>query len=301
MRLNPAVTLTFKTSPKIVALFEEVKRRVASEMRAAPPAATGASSPAATEPSVVPPSTQAPRVDPTNRVIAAPVARRLLGIEVGAGVLGTAGCTLDRVLPKRTAVPLQESAWLVDALQMVHALPRVGLIDRDIRPHNCMVTRSGDLALIDFGIAKDHAREKLAATGAIRGALGYLSPEAVRGELLDCRADLFSVGALFYRLVCGVSPFVGRGPRQTLAAVVSGTFARPSATRPELLPLDAFFWRALAPGLPERLRSAMQMREALHTSVGALDVDTTRAKWAARVQPLLSPAETTRGPTRSGG
>ena len=220
------------------------------------------------------------------------------------------GVTLDEVLPKKTTVSGGEAAFLVgqvlDALAYVHSLP-TAIIHRDVGPHNIVVTRSGDPALIDFGIAVDGERERWTATGALRGTLGYLSPEAVRGEAIDARADVFAVAALLYRLLLGRRPFVGRGARAILQAVAGGRFAAVDDPR-----LQGLFERGLAADPRRRFQSAQELANAVAAIVGlgaersaASDIDTdvtddtARRSWAARVAPLLPSSLQTRGLTLS--
>ena len=204
------------------------------------------------------------------------------------------GLTLDAAVPAKQAVAAAEALFVADTLL-------AAVIHRDIGPHNVMVARSGDPALIDFGIAKDEGRERMTATGAVRGAAGYLSPEAVRAEPLDARADLFSLGALLYRLLTGTGPFRGRGPRQVLEAIASGTFAAASSIAAPLAPFDAFFARALAARPEHRFTDAAAMRAELGRVVDGTHADASavRRAWASRVMQLRPAGEDARGPTRA--
>jgi serine/threonine-protein kinase len=209
------------------------------------------------------------------------------------------GTTLDEIVGEGAAVPVADAAFVVlvvlDALGYVHALDD-HIVHRDIGPHNVMVTRSGDIAVIDFGIAVDDDRERWTATGALRGTLGYLSPEAVRGDVVDARADLFAATALFYRLVVGRPPFTGRGPRPILNAVARGAF-----TAVDDAGLHAFFARGLHPDPAQRFRDADDAAHAVRALVAAhgarVDAPAARRAWAARVAPRLSSSLTGRGPT----
>ena len=209
------------------------------------------------------------------------------------------GVTLDELLTDGAAVDLADAAFVVlavlDALGYVHGLPG-HIVHRDVGPHNIVVTRSGDAALIDFGIAVDDDRERWTAAGALRGTLGYLSPEAIRGDAIDHRADLFAVVALFYRLVVGRSPFAGRGPRPILNAVARGAFG--AVDDPAL---QGLFARGLAPHPGARFGDAAGVVAAVQGVLAAhrraVDAPAARRSWARAVAPRLVGAGGDRGPT----
>jgi serine/threonine protein kinase len=211
------------------------------------------------------------------------------------------GTTLDEVLAPGVAVPLADAAFVVlavlDALGYVHALSG-HVVHRDVGPHNVVITRSGDAALIDFGIAVDDDRDRWTATGALRGTLGYLSPEAVRGDDVDHRADLFAVAALFYRLVLGQPPFSGRGPRPLLNAVARGAFRAVDDAA-----LQQFFARGLTADPAQRFADAAAAVDAVHRVLAAHgvrpDPQTARRHWARLVAPRLGQRGADRGPTLS--
>jgi formylglycine-generating enzyme required for sulfatase activity len=97
-------------------------------------------------------------------------------------------------------------AQIADALAHAH---EHGLIHRDVKPANVLVRADGDAMLADFGIARDEALPSLTQDGGFLGTLDYASPEQVRGERVDARTDVWSVGVLLYRLVAGQHPFPG--------------------------------------------------------------------------------------------
>jgi len=101
--------------------------------------------------------------------------------------------------------------YCCSALEAVHALKieggHVNLVHRDLSPHNLLLSSTGSLKLIDFGIAKAATNRNLTNPGVTKGKAGYFSPEQAMGKLLDGRSDLFSLGVTLYKLACGNTPF----------------------------------------------------------------------------------------------
>jgi serine/threonine-protein kinase len=105
------------------------------------------------------------------------------------------------------------------ALDYAHAR---GVIHRDLKPSNIMVTPSGQLKLMDFGVAKLASDAKLTKTGLLVGSLHYMSPEQIEGKDLDGRSDIYSLGVTLYEMITGVKPFNGDSEYQIMAAHLEG-------------------------------------------------------------------------------
>ncbi len=159
--------------------------------------------------------------------------------------------------------------WTASALEAVHSLQteggKLGLVHRDVSPHNLLLSAKGSLKLIDFGIAKAATNRNLTMPGVTKGKAGYFSPEQAMGKRLDGRSDLFSLGVTLYKLASGSTPFdehPNHGERH--AALVRGQWKDLDEVFPGLPPP---FYDVVRQSLmvkpEERFQSAAEMREAL--------------------------------------
>jgi len=155
------------------------------------------------------------------------------------------------------------------ALEAVHALNveggTVGLVHRDVSPHNLLLSPTGALKLIDFGIAKAATNRNLTMPGVTKGKAGYFSPEQAMGKKLDGRSDLFSLGITLYKLASGQTPFDDyKNHAERHAALVRGQWERLEKTYPGM---SQGFYEVIDHALmvkPEgRFQTAREMREAL--------------------------------------
>ncbi|MFZ5442182.1 MAG: serine/threonine protein kinase [Myxococcota bacterium] len=155
------------------------------------------------------------------------------------------------------------------ALEAVHALKVEGgvanLVHRDVSPHNLLLSTTGSLKLIDFGIAKAATNRNLTMPGVTKGKAGYFSPEQAMGKKLDGRSDLFSLGVTLYKLASGGTPFDDyKNHAERHAALVRGQWKDLDEVYPGLPDgLYDVVRRALAVKPDERFQSAREMREAL--------------------------------------
>jgi serine/threonine-protein kinase len=162
-----------------------------------------------------------------------------------------------KILPERA---LEITSGVLSALDYSH---RAGIVHRDIKPANVMLTPSGDVKVMDFGIARALADSSstMTQTAAVVGTAQYLSPEQARGETVDSRSDVYSTGCLLYELLTGRPPFVGDSPVSVAYQHVREQAAPPSAIDAELSPeIDAIVMKALAKSTSERYQSAADMR-----------------------------------------
>jgi beta-lactam-binding protein with PASTA domain/predicted Ser/Thr protein kinase len=169
-----------------------------------------------------------------------------------------------RLLPERA---LEITAGVLHALEYSH---RAGIIHRDIKPGNVMLTRAGTVKVMDFGIARAiaDASATMTATAAVIGTAQYLSPEQAKGEKVDARSDLYSTGCLLYELLTGRPPFTGDSPVSVAYQHVRENPVPPSRLDPEITPaLDAIVLKALAKHADNRYQSADEMREDLERAL----------------------------------
>lgn len=152
---------------------------------------------------------------------------------------------------------------ILEALEYSH---RAGVVHRDIKPGNVMVTDAGQVKVMDFGIARavSDSSSTVAETTAIIGTASYFSPEQAKGEAVDARADLYSTGVVLYELLTGRTPFRGESPVAVAYQHVSETPLAPSEVV-ETIPraLDAVALRALAKDPFQRYQDAASFRDAL--------------------------------------
>ncbi|AXI72674.1 MULTISPECIES: Stk1 family PASTA domain-containing Ser/Thr kinase [Streptomyces] len=162
-----------------------------------------------------------------------------------------------RLLPERT---LEMTVGILQALEYSH---RAQIVHRDIKPANVMLTRTGQVKVMDFGIARamGDSGMTMTQTAAVIGTAQYLSPEQAKGEQVDARSDLYSTGCLLYELLAVRPPFVGDSPVAVAYQHVREEPQPPSTFDPEITPeMDAIVLKALTKDPDYRYQSADEMR-----------------------------------------
>jgi serine/threonine protein kinase len=162
-----------------------------------------------------------------------------------------------RLMPRRA---LEITAEICSAIEFSH---RHGIIHRDIKPGNVMMTQTGQIKVMDFGIARALASgaSTMTQTSAVIGTAQYLSPEQARGESVDARSDVYATGCVLYELLCGQPPFVGDSPVSVAYQHVREDAKPPSLLNRDVPPaVDAVVLKALAKNPANRYQSAGEMR-----------------------------------------
>lgn len=211
---------------------------------------------------------------------------------------------LTEMLARKDAVmDPNVAAWItariVEGLDYAHRKGE-GVIHRDLSPRNVMLSRDGEVKLVDFGIAVtlgDAGEDE--TQSAPTGSFPYMSPEQVRKEQLTGQTDLFSVGVLAWEMLVGHRLFARNDPDATLAAVTEEDIPRAAAHRPEVpAKLDEIVMRALERDKTARWSSAGEMLAALNRYLYALD-DTPGPRDVAKLVARYCPPELRRMPTHA--
>lgn len=165
-----------------------------------------------------------------------------------------------------TLAGLQHAHELLDydgtPLQVVH---------RDVTPHNVFVTYNGQVKVVDFGIAKALSQSAETKAGVLKGKVAYMAPEQARGDKVDCRADVFSVGVMMWEALAGRRMFKGLTDVVIIQKIVNGQLQSPKAANPAVDErLDAVCMKALAHNREERYASAAEFQTAIEEALEAM-------------------------------
>jgi serine/threonine-protein kinase len=200
-----------------------------------------------------------------------------------------------KILPERA---LELTQGVLEALSYSH---KAGIVHRDIKPANVMLTQSGAVKVMDFGIARAVADTSatMTQTAAVIGTAQYLSPEQARGETVDARSDLYSAGCLLYELLVGRPPFVGDSPVSVAYQHVREAPTPPSQLDPELGPeIDAVVLKALAKDPDDRYQSAREMKADISRLLSGQQTDAQQATAVVPVGAATVAADAYDDPTR---
>ena len=163
--------------------------------------------------------------------------------------------------------PLKVTEAVDVALQVSQGLAKAhekGIVHRDIKPANLMITADGTVKILDFGLAKLAGRSGVTRTGTTPGTIAYMSPEQVRGEAVDHRTDVWSLGVTLYEMLTGVSPFVRDYEAAVMYSILNESPQPLSSFRPGLPDdLERIADRALAKDAGERYQTAAELRDDL--------------------------------------
>src|ERR1039458_1807443 len=200
----------------------------------------------------------------------------------------------QEVLPPADAVNYSEQ--LLSALSYAHHL---NVIHRDVKPANMMLTPQGVVKLMDFGIARPNNDAGMTVTGTTLGSLNYMSPEQVRGESVDQRSDLYSMGVSLYEMVTGQLPFRGHSNYSVMSAHLQEPPPPPITVRPDLPKgLNDIILMAMAKEPQNRFQSAEAFANALKSVMPNVMPNVTPNVAASAARPAMpaTPIPTVRMP-----
>jgi beta-lactam-binding protein with PASTA domain/predicted Ser/Thr protein kinase len=201
----------------------------------------------------------------------------------------------QRLQPRRA---LEMIADICAALEFSH---RHGIIHRDIKPGNVMLTQNGQVKVMDFGIARALASgaTTMTQTSAVIGTAQYLSPEQARGESVDARSDVYAAGCVLFELLVGHPPFVGDSPVSVAYQHVREDPKAPSDIAHDVPPdVDAIVLKALAKNPLNRYQSAQEMRADALRAVSGRPVLATPVMSEAETMAMAGPMRPSNGATR---
>ncbi|MBB6346275.1 Stk1 family PASTA domain-containing Ser/Thr kinase [Nonomuraea muscovyensis] len=187
------------------------------------------------------------------------------------------GRTLRDLLRQDRRLLPERAAELVDGiLRALDYSHRGGIVHRDIKPANVMITRAGDVKVMDFGIARAMADSAatMTQTAQVIGTAQYLSPEQARGERVDARSDIYSTGCVLYELLTGQPPFTGDSP-----VAIAYQHVREEPIPPSQIDRDIPAWcdaivlKAMAKDPAHRYQSAAEMRADIQRAMSGMPVD----------------------------
>jgi hypothetical protein len=197
-----------------------------------------------------------------------------VGIEAGNPYIAMEwldGMTVEQLIAESRRFTVEQAARVgMQVLSALGAAHDAGIIHRDIKPGNLMMTRDGRVKITDFGIARVQG-STLAHThaGTILGTPLYAAPEQLAGQAVDCRADLYSVGCVLYEAVTGRAPFEAATLYELIALTQTSEPAPPSAYASNVSPaFDAAVMAALARSPLQRYSSAREMAQAIRPFIG---------------------------------
>jgi serine/threonine-protein kinase len=190
------------------------------------------------------------------------------------------GETLDNVIRKHGAMSIERAiAMFCQALEGIEHAHRLGIIHRDIKPANMMLTDTGTIKVMDFGIARVLGTSRLTRQGSIVGTIEYMSPEQVRGEESDARSDIYSLGILLYEMLTGRVPFQSDSEFALMKSQIEDAPTPPRTIAMHIpIVVEQAIMRSLAKKPEMRYQTAAEFRAALLQGIGAVATHTDPSK-----------------------
>ncbi|MDT5010133.1 MAG: hypothetical protein QOH57_1750 [Mycobacterium sp.] len=178
------------------------------------------------------------------------------------------GKTVNELLVDGPIAP-QRAVWIVEQIAAaLNAAHRVGLIHRDVKPSNILVTEDDFAYLIDFGIARVAGATKLTSTGATIGTLAYMAPERFTSDRADARADIYALTCVLYECLTGTQPFPGDSLERQITSHLTLPPPRPSAVQPGVSPqMDQVIATGMAKNPDQRYASTKDLAAAARAAL----------------------------------
>lgn len=213
---------------------------------------------------------------------------------------GTDLRTLRKVLAdSELAIPWEHAIYIISniaaGLHYAHEKcdfsgDPLGIVHRDVTPHNIFLTCDGVVKLVDFGIAQAQGRMTETAIGTLKGKLAYMSPEQCRGEPLDRRSDIYSLGIILYELTTGRRIYRSSTEFDLMNEIVDGNIRKPSALMEYPGLLEKIVLRCLRRDPSERYQTAQELQAALESFAQEYRLMLSALSFASFLKPLLSEA-----------
>ncbi len=197
------------------------------------------------------------------------------------------GRTLEALIRRTGAMSADNAVGLFSqALEGIDHAHRMGIVHRDIKPANMMLTESGTLKVMDFGIARVLGTSRMTKQGNIVGTIEYMSPEQVRGQETDARSDIYSLGILLYEMITGRVPFTSDSEYDLMRMQIEDAPEPPRSFTAQIpLGIEQAIMRALAKKAEARFQGAAEFRNALLGALGSSTAPTA-------ITPSVSPQQT---------
>ncbi len=198
-------------------------------------------------------------------------------------------------------VPTEEACLICvricEGLAYAHELQdssgrRIGIVHRDMSPPNVLITRHGEVKIVDFGLAKANSQLEKSEPGIIKGKFSYLSPEAALGQPVDARTDIFAVGIILWEMLAGRRLFMGETDLETVRQVQAARIPPIRQFNPNVSPeLEAVMARALAQNPDDRYQTARDLGQDLNQMMFHLGRPVSSFDIAQLVDPVVQERE----------
>ncbi|MDX2092474.1 MAG: serine/threonine-protein kinase [Kofleriaceae bacterium] len=208
--------------------------------------------------------------------------------------------TKDIALALHIIVEACKGLHYAHTLDHPHTGKPLGIVHRDVSPPNIMLSKNGEVKVVDFGLAKAASQAEITDEGVVKGKFAYLAPEATLGKELDARADVFALGIITWEMVTGMRLFLGDNPHATVAMVRAARIPSMTAINPNIDPeLEAVVRKALARDPDERFRTALDYGDALSHYLFEKGLKVTSRNVAAAVREVKIAKERAASPKQT--